>query len=287
MKKTFFILILFCLGKIFVYAQSVNDHIDLCKKYMMEKKYSEVLNECKVLFQDDLDSVNTASTYAFAGLANKELGNTDDAVTCLKTAIAYKVPQYDVYEIFISMTKDANDASNYEFGLIQEAKAFPDLAYLVEPKLINHYVKTKQYEKLVACSQKILEKDSTNVEYLYYTAYGYQNLNKIEEAEKYYQSVLEIDPDYKKANLSLGSLYYKRATNEYNIEKKKYEKIKNPSRLDYDQYRKNLENSKETYKKALPYLLKVYNQNPSSNLKGIIGNIYSRLGEKEKASQYK
>ncbi len=287
MKKIVFIVILFYLSRIGLSAQNVSDRVDLCKKYLMENKYSEVLDECKVLFQSDLDSANTASAYAFSGLANKGLGNMDEAVTCLKSAIDYGVPQYDIYEMFIAMAKDHQDDTNYEFGLIQEAKEFPDLAYLVEPKLINHYVKTKQYEKLVACAEKNLENDAENVEYMYYMAYGYQNLKQLDKAKNSYLAVLKKDPDYAKANLSLGNLYFKEATNEYNKEKKKYERIKNPSRLDYDQYRKNLEISKETYKKALPYILKIYEEKPSDNLKAILSNIYTRLGDKDKAMRYK
>ncbi|MCW3787006.1 tetratricopeptide repeat protein [Plebeiibacterium sediminum] len=287
MKKVVLVTALVFLCKVVVLAQDVNAKIDVCKKYLMDQKYTEVIEECQVLFESDLDSVNSGLVYAFAGLANKELGNSDQAVAYLKKSIEYRVKRYDIYETFIGLTNEKNDGENYEFGLLQEAFAFPDLAYLVNPKLVNYYIKSKQYEKLIGFSDKMLESNPNDVDYLYYSAYGYQHLKQSDKAEEYFLKVLNNNPDHKNANLSLGNLYFKKASQEYNLQKKKYEKLKSPTRVDYDHYRKSLEHSKSIYEKALPYLLKVYNNEPNDNLKGVLYNVYSRLDKKELASQYK
>ena len=287
MSKVVLVTGLVILCNIVMHAQNINDKIDICKKYLMNEKYTEALEECQVLFESDMDSVNSSLVYAFAGLANKELGNSDKAIEYLKKSIQYRVKRYDIYETFIGITNEKNDGENYEFGLLQEAIAFPDLAYLVNPKLVNYYIKSKQYEKLIEYSNKLLEANPNDVDYLYYSAYGYQHLKQTDKAEEYFIKVLNNDPDHKNANLSLGNLYFKKATKEYNLQKKKYEKLTNPTRLDYDHYRKSLEQSRSIYEQALPYLLKIYNNKPTANLKSVLYNIYSRLDKKEIASQYK
>ncbi len=208
-KRIALSLILFSLLSISAISQETDKHIDNCKKYMMEQKYSEALEECQILFQSNLDSTNTGLIYAFAGIAYKELGESNKALEHLKTSIQYKVPRYDIFEMFIALANEQNDDDNYEFGLIEESKAFPDLAYIVDPKLLNHYLKTKNYEKLVEYANKCLESNPKEISYLYYSAFGYQKLNQLDKAENYYLSVLEIDPNHTNANLSLGNLYYK------------------------------------------------------------------------------
>ncbi len=269
------------------YSQEVNQQIENCKKALMEQRYSDVLSECDQLLSTDLDSANTALVYTFAGMAAKQQGDSQKALENLRKSIDYNIQQYDIYETFIALSNEMNDDENYEYGLIREKTVFPDLGYLVEPKLVNHYVKTKQYEKLIDASTEILKTEPNNADYHYYIGYAYQNLDNETKAEAAYLEALKIDPDHLNANMGLGIMYYKQASNEYSSQKKKYEKISNPSRIDYDNYKKSLAHSKTIYSKAIPYALKANELKPSDNMKGILYASYMRVGDKVSAEKYK
>ncbi len=271
----------------FSYSQNVDSQIENCKKALMEQRYSDVLDECDKLLSTDLDSSNTALVYTFAGMAAKQQGDAQKALDNLKKSIDYNIQQYDIYETYIALSSELGDDDNYEYGLIREKAVFPDLGYLVEPKLVNHYVKTKQYEKLIEASENILKSDPTNADYQYYIGYAHQNLGDRDKAESAYLEALKVDPDHLNSNMGLAILFYKQASSEYTSQKKKYEKISNPSRLDYDKYKKSLAHSKTIYNKAIPYALKAYDIKPSNNMKGILYASYMRVGDKANAEKYK
>ncbi len=271
------------------YAQNLEELIDNCKKIIVEKQFAQVIEESQILLnRSDLDSSQIALVSTFAGVASKEIGKHQDALNYFKKSIDYKISQFDIYEMFISIASDLGDNENYEFGLKKEVITFPFQKEVNDAKLINLYVKSKQYEKLASFSYELIDSGSTDKSNLYYyAAYANQSLNNIADAEKDYLESLNADPENMKSNLGLGMYYYKKAGNVYKSLKAEYNNLKNPSRLDYDHYRKSLESSKSIYRKSLGYIMKVYNENPSDNLKVVIYNTYIRLGEKTKAEVYK
>ena len=66
---------------------------------------------------------------------------------------------------------------------------------------------------------------------------------------------------------------------------KAYEK--NKTRKQYNVLVKELDLVTADFKKALPYLEKLWKQNPGKEYAGYFANIYARFGDEKKAGYYK
>jgi hypothetical protein len=102
---------------------------------------------------------------------------------------------------------------------------------------------------------------------------------KVLEVRNVYQSVLKIDPNNGSANYNVGILYYNEAADMIN-------------NMDYDMDLEELNRCQDIctdlFLKALPYMLKSYEQNwnKKETLIGL-GNIYHGLNDSEKEEFYK
>ena len=102
----------------------------------------------------------------------------------------------------------------------------------------------------------------------------------VAEAEKEYVKALELKPDYEVVNYKLGALYFNQAA-DYN---KKLNDLPPKETAKAKEYEEKV---KENFKKAAPYLEKAYEINPDKAYKQRIFQIYTRLGETEKAAKFK
>ena len=254
----------------------------------MDGNYEEGLQACRSLIESNVsDTSQLALIYAYAGMSSEALGNAEDALVYYKTAVRFEAPQLDVYNKLISLAKKEKNDSVYEYALMEKARAFPDFDEPVTESLASHYAKTREYEKLLNTTNKLLKSNPDEVKILFYKGVALQNLDQVEEAKSYYNKILEIDPDHPGANMGVGMLLYNDGSKIFAFRKKEYESKKNPDRVDYSIYNKGIEEGKTIYRQALPYLLKAYESGSYPGLKQVLFNTYARLEQKEKAEQYK
>ena len=279
------LLIVMCVS---IQAQDFDSKMNSANTALMNGNYEVALTESKNLIAGgEGDSLQQAMVYSYAGLASEGLGKTADAIKYYKKAIQLQVPRLDIYDKMISLTKQAKNNADYEFALLEKRKAFPDFQTSIVQSLAYLYVNTKQYDKLLAATNELTVWFPTNATFFNFQGIAYQNLGQVDQAVVSYKKALELDPAHAGANMGLGMILYKKGSKIFDKEKKAYESISKPSRVDYTNYRKSLEEAKSVYREALPYLLKAYQNKSYSSLKGVIFNIYTRLEEKEKAMQYK
>lgn len=286
------VILLQLLGVFFVLngvnAQENDMDLQKVKSMFLDGKYDEAIDESKAIINSETkDSIKLSVAYSYAGLSSQKLNKNADAIGYFKNAIIYRVPRLDIYEIMIGLASQENDNENYEFGLLEQLKAFPDFAPEINQKLAAHYLKTNQYHNLITTSDALIEMFPEEAKFYYYQGLAYQNLDKIPEAEDAFEKALQVDEDHLGANVNLGLILYKKANASYKSQKASYESISKPDRLDYDKYRKALDESKGIFRASLPYLLKAYKISSDNNLKGAIYNVYTRLEEREKAALYK
>ncbi len=286
------VLLLQLIGVFFVLnglqAQENDDELKDIKSMFLDGKYDEAINESKAIIDSEVsDSIKLSLAYSYAGLSSQKLNKNADAISYLKSAITYRVPRLDIYEILIGLASQENDDENYEFGLQQQLMAFPDFKPEIKQKLASHYLKTDQYNQLLTTCDELVEMFPEDVKFQYYKGLAFVKLKKISDAEEAFKKALEIDGNHLGANINLGMILYKKASSSYKSQKDKYEAIKNPDRIDYDKYRKSLDISKGLYRQSLPYLLKAYELSKKNSLKGALFNIYTRLEERDKAALYK
>lgn len=268
-------------------GQNFNDLQKIADLDFMNGKYVEALEQYNGLIKLEIaDSVQLANLYSYAAMCNEELGKNDTALKFYKKALVLHVPQLMIYDKMVALAKTEKDDDAYEFALLQKESEFPDFEVSIQQSLAYHYYNTKQNKKLLACTGKLTEWFPDNTKFFLFEATAKQNLNDIEGAKVAYTKVLSLEPDNAGANMGIGMILYNKANIIYDKMKADYDAINKPSRVDYSNFRTKLDAPKAIYKEALPYLQKAYKNKSYASLKGIIKNIYIRMGDKENADKY-
>lgn len=271
-----------------VQAQDADSQIDAIKYALMNGNYEKGLNDCKSFLELNAgDSTQMASVFGYAGLASEALGNKSEAIHYYKKAVEFKMPQLDVYDKLINLSKKEKNDSVYEYALIEKLKAYPDYNQEIKKSLAYLYINNKQYQKLLNTTNELLEWFPGDINYLYFKGVASENLEQPEEAEKYYKEVLKLDPNHTGANMSLGMKLYSAGSEVFAFRKKEYEAKAKPNRVDYSVYNKGIEEGKNLYRQALPHLLIAYESGSYPGLKQVLFNTYARLEQKDKAEAYR
>lgn len=271
-----------------VVAQDVDSKIDDIKSTLINGDYESGLSECEALIKSGItDTMQLALVYGYAGLSSEALKHKTEAINYYKKAVELQMPQLDVYDKLINLSKKEKNDSIYEFALLEKLKSFPEYNDDVKKSLAYLYINTKQYEKLLSTTNELLSLHPDDVNYLYFKGVALQNLNQIEEAKVFYSEVLKSDPDHPGANMSLGLIIYNDGSEIFLFRKKQYEAIAKPNWSDFSVYEKGIDKGKTLYRQALPYLLKAYESGSYPDLKPILFNAYIRLDQKGKAEPYR
>ncbi|WP_319480645.1 hypothetical protein [uncultured Draconibacterium sp.] len=97
--------------------------------------------------------------------------------------------------------------------------------------------------------------------------------------------LLEKNPEHLDALEWNAKKYYWAGQNRYEREMAKYNK--NKTRKNYNTLLKELDLVTADFKKALPYLNKLWKLNPGKEYAGYLANIYARFGNEDKTEYYK
>ena len=271
-----------------VNAQDVNEKIDNIKSTLINGNYAEGLKQCEEVLKSGIsDTMQLAMVYGYAGLSSEALKHKTEAIYYYKKAVALQMPQLDVYDKLINLSKKEKNDSGYEYALLEKLKVFPEYSDEVKKSLAYLYINTKQYENLLDITNELLTLHPKEVNYLYFKGVALQNLNKPEEAKVFYTETLNLDPEHSGANMSLGLILYNNGSEIFLKKKKEYESIAKPDRVDYHNYDVGIEKGRVLYRQALPHLIKAYESGSYPDLKPIIFNAYIRLEQKEKAEPYR
>ncbi len=287
-KRIFVSVILLFFTLTVLVAQDVDSKIDDIKSALINGDYELGLKKCETLLKSGIsDTMQLATVYGYAGLSSEALKHKTEAINYYKKAVELQMPQLDVYDKLINLSKKEKNDSIYEFALLEKSKAFPEYNDEVNKSLAYLYINKNQYEKLISTTNELLRLHPDDTNYIYFKGVALQNLNQVEEAKVFYTEVLKLNPDHSGANMSLGLLIYNEGSEVFLQKKKKYEAIAKPDRVDYHEYEKGIERGKTLYRQALPYLLKAYESGTYPDLKPILFNLHVRLEQKDKAEPYR
>ncbi len=269
-------------------AQDTAATIDDIKMELINSNYDKGLDMCKSLIVSGIsDTMQLSLAYGYAGLSSEALGNKEDALAYYKEAVRLEVPQLDVYDKLINLSKRQKNDSVYEYALLEKTKVYPEYSQDNSKSLAYLYFNTQQYEKLLNITDELLIDSPNDANYLYFKGIALQNSDKAEDSKSYFSDALKADPNHIGANMSLGMILYGKGTDIFAFRKKEYESKANPTRSDYSVYNKGIEAGKEFYRQALPHLLKAYESGSYPGLKQVIFNAYARLEQKDKADKYR
>ena len=266
---------------------------DLAKSDAIMAEGSGNYNEAAELYKKAIDlysSREKTDTFCIfkAGQNYIRIKNYDEGVKYLETALGLNYKDKNLYlylaDGYNGQKKNDKAVEYYEKGIVQypEEKA----AYL--KKLSYHYYNNKKYSEAIKTIDDALVLMPDNSKLLYLKGNSLSKLNNYDDAISVFEGILSNEPENKKVISKLGVAIFKQTEGLYKNRVKQYEKIKNPDRIDYHNYRKNIEQISKGYKKALPYLEKATVNNPNDKLAlNCLMVSYSRLNMKDKANEIK
>lgn len=217
---------------------------------------------------------NFMTVQFYAAVAATQLGDSKLAIEALERAKNTDYRANDVYQYLCYEYEQAKDTVNLEKTLEEGMVKFPEESYYLM-SLINNYIYSNRNEKAIEYLNTAIAKDPNNAQLYDVMGRVYETgLKDFENAEKYFQKALEINPDYIESLSNLGRIYYNQGVN-----KQGEANMINDSK----QYQEELAVAKEFFKKALPYFEKAHQMKPEEReymtaLRGIYYNL--NMGDK-------
>ena len=221
---------------------------------------------------------------------NKETGE-EEVMAKIQRDLMVKSGEYLNPEDRKVPSKAGEIAKNIALIYIDQGKNDKAIAAMKAAKLANPddisllqseadmYYKLGDKEKYKALMEAIVEKDPNNPTLYYNLGVTSYEVGNVEAAIKYYNKALELNPKLTEARLNIAAAIL---SGESGI----VEQMNGLglSKADTQKYDELAEQRKGLYRKALPYLEKVMEDNPE-NVEAIrtTMNIYYQLGEAEKA----
>lgn len=256
----------------FVYNKMWDDGVANynAKEYLEASKHFAGCAEIKAVF-GELDTTG----YFYAA-------NTAAAAEEHELAIKYfdKIKDTDyqqggVFSSIASQYKAMGDTTKAIEAISQGRKAFPENQSLLIAEF-NIYVEMGETEKAISNIDKAIEANPTNAAYLDVRGKLKQQLNDLEGAEADYLASLAVDPDQLDANYDLGALYVNESI-------KIVDELNNlPLNATKEYDAKKIELTK-VYEKALPYLEKAYQKDPSNaEVQDILTKLYLKTNKMDK-----
>lgn len=287
MKKRMLLLGLITLS-LCLNAQDFEQYTRTASELMSRGEFNDALNNYQKAISLIDDSTSQSVVYAYAAMCAKEVGNASLAKAYFLESIDRGIEEPQVFDALGEIARREKDYSTqvlaYQVGL--ERVPSEREKYLL--KLCIVYRKQKNAEKLLLCANSVLEIDGQNLKALEYKGTALQYQKKMTDAEAIFKTIYSIDPENINANIFLGNYYYQVGKSELNAARKEYDKISNPSRV---QWHEHNEASKvlmaRYYEPATLHLGNVYAKRPSKNIGNMLFVMYSKMGENEKAEYYK
>ncbi|MCK3684846.1 hypothetical protein [Maribellus sp. YY47] len=155
----------------------------------------------------------------------------------------------------------------------------------VNGRLFQLYAEISSWELANQFWGKIGEKAQQNEDNLETYLEVNKKLENDAKCDSVASALLFVNPDQTDALDWMAKKYYWAGQNRYETEMKKYEE--NKTRKQYTTLLKELDLVTADFKKALPYLEKLWEQKPGKEYASYLANIYARFGDEEKVDFYK
>ncbi|MFV0591876.1 MAG: tetratricopeptide repeat protein [Draconibacterium sp.] len=190
----------------------------------------------------------------------------DDQLLMKYNNIALDYGSQDLYMIEdqLKLAKKYKDVQTTE-KVLQIARNIDGKFEKYSVKLMYFYLNNKKYAETVTTADEVLALDSTDLNALNCKGVGLLQTGKEEEALKNFTHILNVDPENQNANLQMGMFFYNKAMKMFDDSNTKYEKIKEPTPLQYHYYKKEIVKSKPYFEKCLPYLQKYNSLSPQNS----------------------
>ncbi|HAN18017.1 MAG: hypothetical protein A2X13_10095 [Bacteroidetes bacterium GWC2_33_15] len=224
--------------------------------------------------------------YVSAGKSALALGQNDKARNYLETAREIKFSSPEMYESLAKVYKNIDNLSKEITALEAYRKFYPqgEKTGNINIRLFETYVESENWDLAVKLWPEIESQAQSNVNLLAGYLIVNKNLENSAVCDKLAQQILKLDASNVTALEWYAEKYYWKAENLYLSEMKAYKAKRTQSQ--YNKLLKALEVVYPDFRKSRDYYLKLYKIKPKADYAKYLGNIYTRLDDKEKADYY-
>jgi len=224
--------------------------------------------------------------YVAAGKAALELNQTDKARKYLETARSFSYSSPDMYESLAKLYKKIDNLSKEITALENYRNFYPQGEKLnsINIRLFETYVESENWDLAVKLWPEIEPQAQTDVKLLAGYLTVNQKLENKANSDKLANQILKIDANNVIALEYMADKYYWMAENLYLTEMKAYKE--NRTNKQYARLLKALDEVYPNFRKSRDYYLKLYKIKPNKDYANYLGNIFTRLDDKEKADYY-
>ena len=174
-----------------------------------------------------------------------------------------------VYSKLAGQYKSNGDTTMAMEVISEGRKAYPDNQALLISEF-NLYVELGETEKAISNIDKAIEANPEKAPYYYVRGKLKESLNDLSGAEADYKKTIEMDPEHLDANHDLGAMYVNESI-------KVVDEMNALPYSDTKGYEAKKAELESIYAKALPYLQKAYELDPSdAEVQGILKKLYLR-----------
>jgi tetratricopeptide (TPR) repeat protein len=185
-----------------------------------------------------------------------------------------------IYGNIATQYKLMGDTAQAFASLAEGRQAYPENQELLISEF-NLYVETGQNEKAIANIDKAIAANPGNASYVFVRGKLKETSGDLAGAEADYKLALEIDPENLDANHDLGALYVNQSISIV----EEMNNLPLSATKEYDKKKAELD---AIYAKALPYLEKAYELDPSdTEVQNILMKLYLRTNDTEKYNKIK
>ncbi len=193
----------------------------------------------------------------YTGLAAANAKNNDAAISNYKKLLTTKYSKTTgIYSDLTSLYLMKKDTVSAIKIMDEATKKFPKNAELSKRE-IELNIQAGNKKEVIQKIESAIANDPKNKTLYYYAGLTYSSSKDYTKAAEYYQKALEIDPNYFEANLNLGYVIMNPAIDIFNgANKLPVSKQK--------EYTAAIAKSNALFDKAIPYLIKATDVNPTS-----------------------
>jgi len=258
------------------------------EKAFEQENYTETLQALEQVIESKESRGRNAkgTVYFKAGISALELEQIDKARIYLESAEQneYASPELyaslaKVYKIIDNLSKEINVLEDYQ-------NKYPDgeKIHEISVRLFETYVESENWNLAVDLWPQIEEQAQSDADLLAGYLIVNKNLENYKTCDKLALQIFELDDENIIALEWYAEKFFQEAENLYVSEMKAYKNNRTTSQ--YKRLLKALDKVYPTFRKSRDYFLKLYRIDPKPKYAKYLGNIYTRLGEEQKANYY-
>ena len=273
---------------LFITSCATTQLMEQGEKAFEQENYTETLQALEQVIESKESRGRNAkgTVYFKAGISALELEQIDKARIYLESAEQneYASPELyaslaKVYKIIDNLSKEINVLEDYQ-------NKYPDgeKIHEISVRLLETYVESENWNLAVDLWPQIEEQAQSDADLLAGYLIVNKNLENYKTCDKLALQIFELDDENIIALEWYAEKFFQEAENLYVSEMKAYKNNRTTSQ--YKRLLKALDKVYPTFRKSRDYFLKLYRIDPKPKYAKYLGNIYTRLGEEQKANYY-